>query len=152
MTERLNLTRRDTLRLGVAGAAALAAAPVFAEDNQAEGVVFVDRDGSGRAAGNPGLAGALVSNGREVVATDAQGRWRLPAPSPCVFFVIKPPGYMPQVDAQTGSPRFYYLHSPEGSPAEFTFAGIAPTGPLPASIDFGLKPQAEPDTFEVVLF
>ena len=33
-----------------------------------------------------------------------------------------------------------------------TFAGLSPTGPLPASIDFALKPQTEPEAFEVVLF
>ncbi|MDE3176915.1 MAG: calcineurin-like phosphoesterase family protein [Pseudomonadota bacterium] len=151
MTHPFDLTRRDTLRLGVA-AAALAAAPALA-DSQASGQVFIDRDGSGRPGpNNPGLAGALVSNGRDVTATDADGRWRLPAPAPAVFFVIKPPGYMPPVDPETGSPRFYHLHSPEGSPADFTFAGLAPTGPLPASIDFALRPQDEPDAFEVVLF
>lgn len=145
MTHTFDLTRRDTLRLGVA-AAAFAAAPALAE-TQASGRVFIDHEGTGRA----GLAGALVSNGRDVAVTDVDGRWRLPAMAPAVFFLIKPPGYMPPVDPLTGSPRFYYLHSPEGSPADFTYAGVAPTGPLPASIDFALKPQDEPDAFEVVL-
>jgi hypothetical protein len=93
-----------------------------------------------------------VSNGRDVAATDDDGRWRLPALTPAVYFTIKPAGFMPPVDPETGSPRFYYLHSPEGSPADFTFKGIAPTGPLPASIDFALKAQQEPDAFEAVLF
>ena len=155
MIDDIALTRRDALQLGLAGAAALlAGAPALAEE-QASGLVFADRDGTGRPGPqNPGLVGVLVSNGRDVVATDANGRWRLPAPSPCVFFVIKPAGHMPPVDPLTGSPRFYYLHSPDGSPAALglTFAGVAPTGPLPASIDFALKPAEEPDAFEVVLF
>jgi 3',5'-cyclic AMP phosphodiesterase CpdA len=147
VTEANDLTRRDALRLGLAGAAAaLAPAPAYAEA-EATGRVFSERDGAG-------LPGVLVSNGRDVVATGPDGRWRLPAPSPCVFFVIKPAGFMPPVDPLTGSPRFYYLHSPEGSPAalDLTYAGIAPTGPLPASLDFALKPQTEPDAFEVALF
>ncbi len=155
MAETSDLTRRDTLRLGLAGAAAVLTGAPAQADPEASGLVFADRDGSGRPGpGNPGLPGVLVSNGREVAVTDAQGRWRLPAPAPCEFFVVKPAGYMPPVDPVTGSPRFYYLHSPDGSPAslDLTFAGIAPTGPLPASIDFALKPQAEPDAFEVVLF
>ena len=47
-----------------------------------------------------------------------------------------------------------YLHQPEGSPASLNleFAGVAPTGPLPASVDFALRRQDEPDAFEVVLF
>jgi len=142
------LSRRDALRLGLAGAAAVLAQPAAADDTaQAQGRVTLQPDGTG-------LPGVLVSNGREVTATDAEGRWRLPAPAPCVVFVIKPAGYMPPVDAETGSPRFYYLHSPEGSPAalDLTYVGIAPTGPLPASIDFALTRQDEPDAFEVVLF
>jgi hypothetical protein len=151
MAEGVNLTRRDTLRIGLAGAAvALAGAPAAADPPaEATGFVYVERAG-----GRTGLAGALVSNGREVVAADADGRWRLPAPAPCVFFLIKPAGFMVPVDPVTGSPRFYYLHSPDGSPAalNLTFAGVAPSGPLPASLDFVVRPQDEPDTFEVVLF
>ena len=38
-------------------------------------MVFEDRDGSGAAsAANPGLAGVLVSNGRDIAVTDADGR------------------------------------------------------------------------------
>jgi 3',5'-cyclic AMP phosphodiesterase CpdA len=146
----LPLTRRDALRLGLAAsAAALSGADASADAAQATGVVYFDAEG-----GRAGLANALVSNGRDVAVTDAQGRWRLPAREPCVFFLIKPAGYMVPVDPVTGSPRFYYLHSPQGSPAslDLTYAGVAPTGPLPASIDFVLKPQEEPDAFKVVLF
>jgi hypothetical protein len=151
MTGQMDFTRRKALALGLAGGL-LAAAPARAEVT-AVGTVFEDRDGSGRpGAANPGLAGVLVSNGRDVTATDAQGRWSLPAPAPCVFFLIKPAGFTPPVDPLTGSPRFYYLHSPEGSPPDLTYAGIAPTGPLPASLDFPLRARQEPDAFEVVLF
>jgi hypothetical protein len=157
MSGLLEVTRRDTLLLGLAGAAAAfsGASALSQEAIEASGVVFEDRDSTGKPGpNNPGLADVLVSNGREVVATDASGRWRLPAPSPCVFFVIKPAGFTPPVDKLTGSPRFYYLHSPDGSPAslDLTFAGIAPTGPLPASIDFPLSRQSEPERFDVVLF
>jgi hypothetical protein len=157
MSGALEVTRRDTLLLGLAGAAAaFSGGPAFSQAAaEASGLVFEDRDGTGKAGpDNPGLADVLVSNGREVVATDSSGRWRLPAPSPCVLFVIKPAGFTPPVDKLTGSPRFYYLHSPEGSPAslDLTFAGIAPTGPLPATIDFPLARQSEPERFDVVLF
>ena len=139
-----DLTRREALALGLAGGLMAAGGARAAET--AQGTVYEDRDG------RPGLPGVLVSNGRDVTVTDAQGRWSLPAPSPCVFFVIKPAGYMPPVDPLTHSPRFSYVHSPEGSPPGLTFEGLAPTGPLPASIDFALKAHAEPDAFEVVLF
>ena len=138
------LTRREALQLGLA--AALTPSLALADGSEATGRVMTE--------GGRGLPNVLVSNGRDVTATDAEGRWRLPAPEPCVLFVIKPAGYMPPVDPVTGLPKFYYLHSPEGSPAalDLTYAGIAPTGLLPSSIDFTLTPQQEPDAFEVVLF
>jgi len=147
MSAGFEVTRREALQIGVIGAAAVLARTPAAAATEATGRVVLAGDGTG-------LPGVLVSNGREVTATDADGRWSLPAPAPCVFFVIKPAGYMPPVDAETGSPRFSYLHSPEGSPAalDLTYSGIAPTGPLPASIDFALTRQDEPDAFEVVMF
>jgi len=147
MSAGFEVTRREALQIGVIGAAAVLARTPAAAATEATGRVVLAGDGTG-------LPGVLVSNGREVTATDADGRWSLPAPAPCVFFVIKPAGYMPPVDAETGSPRFSYLHSPEGTPAalDLTYSGIAPTGPLPASIDFALTRQDEPDAFEVVMF
>jgi hypothetical protein len=48
-------------------------------------------------------------------------------------------------------PKFYYLHKPGGSP-KLKYPGVAPTGPLPASIDFPLHPQREPDRFRAIFF
>ena len=61
----------------------------------ASGVVFEDggRNGAGARPGDPGIAGVLVSNGREVVTTDADGRWRLPVVDGDSIFVIKPPNW-----------------------------------------------------------
>ena len=45
----------------------------------ATGTVFEDRNGNRlRDAGEPGLAGVLVSNGLEVVRSDPEGRYSLP--------------------------------------------------------------------------
>ncbi len=116
----------------------------------AHGVVYHDRNGSGvRDAGEEGLAGVRVSNGQEVVTTDAQGRWELPADGEVIFFVIKPPGWMTPVD-EHNLPRFYYVHKPAGSP-KVKHAGVPPTGPLPKSIDFPLKPHHEPDRFRILV-
>ncbi|MBV8442979.1 MAG: Cna protein B-type domain containing protein, partial [Hyphomicrobiales bacterium] len=153
------VTRRDVL-IGAAGGFALAAieAPrAEADDAQGptvSGVVFEDRDGSGAVSGaNPGIPGALVSNGRDVVVTDAGGRYALPLPDEATLFVVKPKGFMPPVDPSTRLPRFYRHHQPNGSPAslELAFEGLAPTGPMPASLDFPLKRQEEPDVFDVVM-
>jgi hypothetical protein len=136
-------------------AAALAPGAAAADTATVSGVVFEDRDGAGKAGpGNPGLPNVLVSNGKEVAVTDADGRYTLPLPDEAVIFVIKPAGFMPPVDPVTNLPRFYRLHQPDGSPASLnlTFEGVPPTGPLPASVDFALRRQDEPEAFEVVMF
>lgn len=156
------MNRREFLRLSGAAAASLALAPVRAfafeslpRDAQgrryAEGYVFHDRDGSGkRGTNDPGVAGVCVSNGREVVKTDRDGKWRLPVDEDTILFVVKPSGWRVPVDAD-GLPRAYYIHKPQGSPS-YKYAGVAPTGPLPASVDFPLQPQRESAKFRMVLF
>jgi N terminal of Calcineurin-like phosphoesterase len=148
------VTRRDML-VGAASGPALAAIDPgegLAQEATVSGIVFEDRDGTGVAgASNPGLAGVLVSNGRDVVATDVGGRYALP--DEATIFVVKPAGYMPPVDPATNLPRFHRHHQPTGSPAalNLTFEGLAPTGPAPASLDFPLKCQEEAKAFDVVL-
>src|SRR5271163_4331336 len=152
------ISRREALLLAAGGvAAALTAAPgaARAEAATVSGLVFEDKDGTGKPGpGNPGLAGVLVSNGKDIAVTGADGRYTLPLPEEAVIFVIKPAGFMPPVDPATNLPRFYRLHQPDGSPASLnlTFAGVPPTGPLPASVDFALRRLDEPTAFEVVMF
>jgi hypothetical protein len=156
------VTRRDVL-IGAAGGLALATIDTpgaLAQDSpagqvagQLSGIVFEDRDGSGVAsAANPGLAGILVSNGRDVAITGQDGRYALPLPDEATIFVIKPAGFMPPIEPLTNLPRFYRHHQPKGSPAELnlTFQGLAPTEPLPASVDFPLRRQDERHAFNVV--
>jgi C terminal of Calcineurin-like phosphoesterase/N terminal of Calcineurin-like phosphoesterase/TAT (twin-arginine translocation) pathway signal sequence/Calcineurin-like phosphoesterase len=154
-----DLTRRDVMK-GGAAAAALAATsvplrPGLAQGASVTGFVFEDRSGGGRRQpGDPGIAGVLVSNGREVAKTDASGRYTLPIEDEAVVFVIKPTGYMVPVEPGTMLPRFYYIHQPAGTPADLNlrYRGIEPTGPLPASVDFALRKADEPTAFEVLLF
>jgi hypothetical protein len=152
-------SRRDVIKGGAAAAISAATAPLT-QARAAEGVttvsgvVWEDRSGAGqRRPGDPGIAGVLVSNGREVAQTDANGQYTLPIDSEGVIFVIKPSGYVVPVDAQM-LPRFAYLHQPEGTPASLSlrFRGIAPTGPLPASVDFPLRKVEEPKAFDVIVF
>lgn len=117
----------------------------------ATGVVFADTDGDGRRSPRErGLPGVRVSNGREITRTDRAGRWRLPYDDDTGFFVIKPRNWMTPVDDRQ-LPRFYYLHKPVGSP-QLRYPGVPPTGPLPASIDFPLRPRREPDRFRAIFF
>ena len=153
------ITRREVLIGAASGLAVTALMPQGAEaqgsqGTQVSGLVFEDRDGSGApSAANPGLAGVLVSNGREVAVTGPDGRYTLPLPDEATIFVVKPAGFMPPVEPLTNLPRFYRHHQPKGSPAELnlTFEGLAPTAPLPASVDFALHAQDEPKAFDVVL-
>ena len=135
----------------VAGCATASQAAEQDRPSRALGVVFDDGNGNGRRdPGEKGLPGVAVSNGRQVVQTDAQGRWTLPIDDDTILFVVKPSGWMTQLD-ELGIPRFYYIHKPAGSPKS-KHPGVAPTGPLPNTIDFPLTRQPEPDRFSVVLF
>jgi hypothetical protein len=126
--------------------------PLLREPGWAVGVVFHDRDGDGaRGADEPGVAGVAVSNGREVARSDEAGRYRLPVGDDSILFVVKPSGWRTPLTSDR-LPRFFYIHKPAGSPPGLRYPGVAPTGPLPASVDFALTPQTEPDDFRVIVF
>ncbi|MBV9589054.1 MAG: twin-arginine translocation signal domain-containing protein, partial [Hyphomicrobiales bacterium] len=141
MTDRdeIGLSRREVVKGTGAVAVTLAAATwpgsasLAADGQTVTGIVFEDRSHAGRRqAGDKGIAGVLVSNGREIAKTDGEGRYTLPIEDGMVIFVIKPTGYAVPLD-ENNLPRFFYIHQPEGSPADLNlhFRGIAPTGPLP---------------------
>jgi len=152
-------SRRDVIKGGAAAAISTAASSLTAA-RAAEGVatvsgfVFEDRSGAGqRQPGDRGIPGVLVSNGREVARTDANGQYSLPIEAEGIVFVIKPSGYAVPVDGHM-LPRFSYLHQPQGTPSDLKlrFRGVAPTGPLPASVDFPLRRVEEPKAFDVIVF
>ena len=119
----------------------------------AKGVVFHDANGNRqRDTGEEPRPGVRVSNGREIVTTNERGEYTLPVDDDTTLFVIKPRGWRTPL-SEDHLPRFYYIHKPHGSQdATFKYKGVAPTGPLPASVDFPLYPQAEPDQFQALLF
>ncbi len=118
----------------------------------ARGVVYHDANGNGvRDANESAVAGVCVSNGLEVVKTDKTGSYQLPVDNDTIVFVIKPRDWMTAIDEQN-IPRFYYIHKPTGSPDDrFKFKGVAPTGPLPASVDFPLTTSADETNFSVIV-
>ncbi len=122
------------------------------ETQTARGVVFEDLNGNRRRdSGEPGLPDVRVSNGANIVRTDAGGNYELKISDDAIVFVIKPSGWSSPLNPQK-LPQFYYIHKPNGSPANFQFAGVAPTGPLPESIDFPLSRQVEPQKFKALMF
>ena len=167
MEEQTMPSRRTVMAAGAALAVA-AAAPELAEAQGsasgsgsvvARGTVREDVSGQavsevagGAASGQP-IAGVLVSNGRDVVRTDAAGRYALPVEPGMSVFVVKPAGYAVPVDPRTRLPMFATVYEPDGTPADLDlrYPGLAPTGPLPAAIDFTLRRVDEPARFDVVL-
>lgn len=112
-----------------------------AEQDVLTGRVFVDGNEDSRAdGGERGLAGVAVSNGRDVVTTDDQGRYRLPAFDNMTVFITQPNGYQVPVD-EYNVPQFHYNHLPEGSP-DLKYGGIEPTGPLPSAVNFPVVESA----------
>jgi 3',5'-cyclic AMP phosphodiesterase CpdA len=118
----------------------------------AQGIVFEDANQNGqRDTGESGIASVRVSNGREIVLTDAEGRYSLPVDDDDILFVIKPRDWMTPL-SPLNLPKFFYIYKPAGSPANFFYPGVDPTGPLPSSVDFALHRRPESDSFKAILF
>lgn len=118
----------------------------------ARGFVFDDQNGNGKRDPNePGIPDIRVSNGTAIVPTDSNGQYELPVDDDTIIFVIKPRDWATPLN-RNQLPQFYYIHKPNGSPANFRFAGVAPTGPLPESVDFPLLRRVEPDKFKAIMF
>jgi 3',5'-cyclic AMP phosphodiesterase CpdA len=127
--------------------------PVAAAET-ARGVVYEDLNGDGRYQDTePGVPGVTVSNGFDVTDTDADGRYRIAIEEGDTLFITKPSGWAVPSSSEK-LPRFYYHHAPNGAPADRRprYRGIAPSGPLPDSIDFPLTRRPEPARFTSVWF
>src|SRR5690606_34870642 len=78
------------------------------------------------------------------------GRYELAVQGDRNVFVLKPRSWRTPL-SEDNLPQFYYIHKPHGSPP-LQYPGVAPTGPLPESVDFPLYPQPEPNQFKAILF
>jgi len=117
----------------------------------ATGFVYHDANQNGRKdRSEKGIVNVAVSNGREVVQTDSDGRYSLPVGEDNIIFVIKPSGYQSPLNNYYQY-KSHYTHKPKGSP-ELRYKGADPTGPLPRSIDFPLTPAKESTDFSVLVF
>jgi 3',5'-cyclic AMP phosphodiesterase CpdA len=113
-----------------------------AEATTISGTVFEDRnENSTQDRRERGIRGVQVSNGREVVTTDRQGRYELPVEDNMTVFVTQPRGYQVPVDEDNVA-QFSYNHLPEGSP-DLKYGGIDPTGAVPAALNFPLAQSKE---------
>lgn len=118
----------------------------------ARGVVFDDANGNRkRNDGEAGVAGIRISNGRDIVKTNESGEYEIRVDDDDIVFVIKPRDWVAPLN-KDNLPQFFYIHKPNGSPKGTKFAGVAPTGPLPESIDFPLRRRPEPEKFKAIMF
>lgn len=116
----------------------------------ARGTVYVDSNRNDRQdAAEAGIGGVSVSNGCDVVVTDADGSYQLPIHGTQILFISKPAAYGIKLDANN-IPQFFYRHYPQGTPdiiagtsVEWAWPVVEPTGPLPERLDFGLLPLAD---------
>lgn len=97
-----------------------------------------------------GIAGVSVTNGVDVVQTDALGRYTLPLQADQILAVIKPADYDLPKNA-LHLPQFYHIHKPAGAP-ELKYKGVAPTGELPEEINFALLQAKVEATFTALVF
>ena len=83
------------LRFALVVLMSLAAANAMAQSPFCQiGAVFEDRNGDGlRNAGEPGLLNVAVSNGRNIVRSNGEGRYRFDAGADDFVFVINPAGF-----------------------------------------------------------
>ena len=122
------LTRSVLVKLTLLAASHMLAASHAAAQNAAlHGVVYADANANGtRDASEHGVSGVVVSNQRDVVVTDSLGRFEIPSGTTGIVFVSVPGGFR--------------------SSGAFWRATTA----APASVDFGLVPQAQSRTFSFV--
>ena len=106
----------------------------------AEGQVYIDTNGNGQHdAAEPGVANIKLSNGRDIVLSNVDGRYRIEIREGDTLFVIKPAGYRFPT-SKAGLPVFWKHHYPKGSPT-LRYGGIAPTDARHS--DFALLPEAD---------
>ncbi|MEM7641023.1 MAG: calcineurin-like phosphoesterase family protein [Pseudomonadota bacterium] len=115
------------------------------------GTVFQDlsRDGTHQD-DEPGIAGVMVSNGRDVVVTGADGSYELPVYDNMTVMVVEPAAYDVPTD-ENGIPQYFYHHLPDGTPEELRYGGLEPTGPLPAEINFPMIRTGATEEFSCVM-
>ena len=107
------------------------------------GVVYVDGNGNGqRDEGEPGLVDVAVSNGSDVVLSDARGRYRLDATGTDFVFVIKPAGFKLPQDALARPQFFHRLASSPAASHDFALIEAPEAGE-----DFSVLVLADPQPY-----
>ncbi|MFT6094753.1 MAG: hypothetical protein ACJA2Q_002659, partial [Pseudohongiellaceae bacterium] len=106
------------------------------------GSVFIETNSNNRRDRiEAGIAGVSVSNGCDVVQTDAGGNYQIAIHPTQILFISKPAEYDVPVD-EYNVPQFFYKHYPNGTPTQIAGTSVAwewpvieATGPLPSFIN-----------------
>jgi len=128
--------------------------PMSAQVDIAKGTVYLDGNANNRYDKNEsGIEGVKVSNGLDVVKTNAQGQYEIELPPESILFICKPANYNVTLN-EVHLPQIYYKHYPSGTPgaAKWKWSVINPTGPLPAAIDFPLLEGTSDAEFKAMGF
>lgn len=123
---------------------------VIAQNTMIQGIVYEDTNKDGQKnEQEPGIPGIMVSNQKEVVLTDEQGKYSLPLTEDCVIFVTKPAGYdVPLSKLQL--PQYYFLYKKNPYP-ELYYKGIPITEKVPESLNFGLYKTTPKSNFQILV-
>lgn len=118
------MTPAPPVRLGLTGAILVAA--LAAGAGERTGTLFEDLDGDGRqGVGEPAVAGVAVNNGREVVRSDEQGRYRLPDAGRFVA-LTRPEGFAAETWYHAGAEASdFALRRQDPTPGGFFFIQIS---------------------------
>ena len=100
--------------------------------------------------GEQGIENICVSNQREVVLTDENGKFSLPLIPNNTVFITKPAGFNLPLD-NNNLPQFYYIYSPHGSPAGFKFEGLTPDSKPPDTLFFPLYATEYHASFKTII-
>lgn len=139
------------MKIGLALAVSFLLGLNLIAQEKATGYVFEDSNQNGKKdSREKGIAKVALTNGRDVVLTNAKGKYELLVGEDDIISVIKPAGYKVGRD-EDNLPQFFYIHKPKGSP-DLKFKGVEVTGKLPNSVDFALIPSEEKENFTALIF
>ena len=102
------------------------------------GHVFEDKRQTGTFdAGDAGIEGVLVTNGRDWVRTDADGAYEIAVRENMDLSIVQPSGWRVPTDERM-VPQFFYVHKEGGTGYDLRFGGLPDTGPAPSAVNFPL--------------
>lgn len=131
--------------------ATIISAFLYAQNNTISGIVFLDENKDGKYnIGEQLLENVPVSNQKDIVLTDNQGRYSIKLRDASFLYVIKPSGYQVSLSSENIPDNNYFYH-PAGAPTYLKYPGIVPTGAKKKYIDFPLYKTNEKRPIKAII-